>query len=185
MANANTEVSLDALHAAILAKITDKFPVFKTVDAYLEDRKALPTPAFLLEMSEFETGDADDPGTGQLAVYVRFEARLVVGFRTPRAKLEVRKMAAAVALFARLERWGTRAGPAEVIGAWPDDFGPELDQYECWRVEWRQEVHLGASVWKDEGITPASPLFSFAPDIGIPHRDKYKPLDALLQDGPP
>lgn len=185
MANANTEVTLDQLHAGILGKIAAQFPALKTVAAYEEDRKALPVPACLVEMAEFETNGADDPGTEQLAVMIRFEARLVIGFRTPRAKLEIRKLAAALATFARLNRWGCPVGPAEVIGAWPDDFGPEVDQYECWRVEWRQEVNLGESIWNDDGITPTTPLFSYAPYIGPAHKDKYKPLDALLEGGVP
>lgn len=184
MANANTEVTLDAVHDAIVERIRSQFPALKTVQAYRLERKTLPTPACLIELMEMETGqDADDPGTEQLAVNARFEARLILGFKTPQAKLEIRKLAAAVAAFARLNRWGCPIGPANVIGAWPDDFDPELDQYECWRVEWVQVIHLGTSIWTDHGLPVGEPVFSWAPKIGVGNEAYYRPLGELLPPG--
>lgn len=184
MANANTELTLDALHDAIVARIKAQFPALKTVQAYRLDRKALPTPACLVELTEFETtSDAMDPGTEQLAVTARFEARLILGFKTPQAKLEIRKLAASVAAFARLNRWGLPVGPAEVIGAYPDDFDPELDQYECWRVEWTNVIHLGESVWNDEGLPVGDPVFSWAPKVGLGNEPYYRPMGELLPPG--
>lgn len=180
MANANTFVTLDDLHAAIVGSIAAKFPSLATVEAYRLDRKSLPVPAVLIALTELEADqDAPDPGTGQLAVMARFEAVAVVGFRTTNAKLEVRKLAAALAHFALRNRWGCPVGPAEIIGCYQDDFYPELDQYECWRIEWRQIVHIGSSVWIDNGTPPTNPVYSWAPDIGIGHEADYEPIENL------
>lgn len=187
MANANTEITLDELHQAIEVAIRAQFPALKLVEFYREEEERSPPtpdqlPACLLEMSEMEPTPDIDPGTEQLAVNARFEARLVIGFRTPKAKLEIRKLAAAFAVFLRLKRWPRLAnpavtlgtGPAEVTTIMPDDFNPELDRYEVWRVEWLQPLHLGTSIWKDEGVTPQAPLYSWRPDIGFGHEDDYQ-----------
>ncbi|AWM87371.1 hypothetical protein [Microvirga sp. 17 mud 1-3] len=186
MANANTEIDLGELHAGIESAIRAQFPALKLVEFYREEEERKPPtvdqmPACLLELSEMEPTPDVDPGTEQLAVNARFEARLVIGFRTPRAKLEIRKLAAALAVFLRLKRWPhptiagktIPTGPAEVTSIVPDNFNPELDRYEVWRVEWLQPLHLGTSIWKDEGVTPQTPLYSFKPDIGAGNTDQY------------
>nr|DAR96802.1 MAG TPA: tail completion protein [Caudoviricetes sp.] len=177
MANATTEVTLDALHEAITGAIRAQFPDLATVEAYRQDRKNLPVPACLVELSEMEAGNDLDLGTEQLAVMARFEARLVIGFRQGGRNpgLEIRKLAAAVAAFVHQQRWGLPVGPADVLGAWPDDFDPNLEQYECWRIEWQQVIHLGESVWHDEGVTP-EPVLSWAPEIGAGHEADYEPV---------
>lgn len=208
MANADTRVTLDALHNAIGQAIANKFPTLATVESYRLDRKALPLPACLFELVEFETSDdAMDPGTEQLAVTARFEARFFIGFKTPNAKVQIRKLAAAFAAFARLNRWGVPVGPAQVIGAYPDDFDPELDQFECWRVEWTQVVHLGEPLeWDGSGLAgrpewsgglihgvnwdsdgtdgnPVGPVYSWVPKVGIGNEHYYRPLGQLLPPG--
>lgn len=178
MANANTVTTLDAVHAGIVTAIQAQFPDLATVEAYRLDRKSLPIPACLIELTELDAAPEIDPGTEQLAVNARFEARFVIGFRQgmKNPKLEVRKLAAAFAAFARLKRWGCPIGPAEVIGCYQDDFDPELDQYECWRVEWQQVIHLGNTVWTDEGEVPTQVLASFSPKIGTGHEADYTEL---------
>jgi hypothetical protein len=172
--NANTEIKLEDLHATIEAAIKAKFPDLKTVEFYREDRDSLDLPACLLDLTEFEEEPKEDPGTGQLAVMARFEAEFVLGFRTPKAKLSARILAAAFAHFVSSRRWpGGKVGKAESIQAYKSDFKPELDQYEVWCVEWRQIVHLGESVWKDEGTVPTTVFLGHAPKIGIPHVDHY------------
>jgi hypothetical protein len=193
--NANTEIDLDVLHAAIVADIKAKFPDLKTVEFYRgegndhDDRKTLPVPACLLNLSELEASEEDDPGTEQLAVIAHFEAELIIRFTTPNAKRSVRKLAAAFAAWLNKRRWDNPAGttpklptgPVMVVGAYQDDFSSlmqgqrekPLDQYEIWKVEWRQKVHLGESVWNDEGTTPTTVYLGITPDIGLENIDKY------------
>jgi hypothetical protein len=178
--NANTEISIQEVHARIVDAIKAAFPDLATVEFYREDRDALDTPACLLDMAEFEDAPEADPGTGQLAVRCRFEAELVLGFRTPQAKLSARVLAGALAQFIHkdLRRVVTRLAPPEGIHAYRSDFKPELDKYEVWTVEWREIMHLGESVWKDgdADVTPTTVLFSYAPDIGTPHIEDYTEL---------
>lgn len=192
--NANTEVDLAVLHAAIVADIKAAFPDLRTVEFYREDRKTLPMPACLLEMVDLEAMLDDDPGTDQLSVMAQFEAELVIGFRTPQAKLSIRMLAASLSAWLRNRKWtdytGTRpklpTGAAQVIGAYQDDFNivgrdgdRGLPQYEVWRVEWQQMIHLGQTVWTDEGETPSDPMFSWSPEIGDGHEDDYQPVDGV------
>lgn len=183
MADAVTEISLDTLHTAIAADIAEAFPALKTVEFYREenDRKSLPLPACLLELTEFEEANDLDPGTDQQAVDARFEARIIVGFRTANAKREVRKLAAALAAWLRNRRWADPAncsrklptGAARFLGAMPDEFDPRLDQYEVWRVEWAQVLHLGDTVWKGDGVQPSEIYVGYSPEIGPENLAKY------------
>jgi hypothetical protein len=171
--NANTEITLEDLHDKITSAIQAKFPDLVTVEFYREDREQLPVPACLLDLLEFEDGQATDPGTGQLAVMARFEADLILGFRTPRAKLSARVLAAAFSQFISQRRWpGCPVGAAQAIHAYRNDFKPELDQYEVWTVEWRQEIHLGETVWKG-GAPPQTVFLGCTPDIGLGHEPDY------------
>ena len=176
MANAQTVTTLAAVHEGIVSAIREQFPSLKTVEAYRKNRESLPTPACLIELTEMEAEDGIDPGTGQLAVSARFDARLVLGFRQDsNPKLEVRRLAGALAAFAHQRRWGCPIGPANIIGCYPDDFDPELEQYECWRVEWRQTIHLGESVWTDGGLVP-EPYLAWAPEAGTGPEADYRPV---------
>ena len=174
--NANTEINFTTLQETIVATVKAKYPSLLAVEFDREDREGLEIPACLLDMPEFEGASEIDPGTGQIAVMARFEAEFILGFRTPRAKLAAREMAGAFAAFIHQARWpGGKTGPAEHIHAYKSDFKPELDQYEVWCVEWRQVVHLGTSVWNNDGIVPQI-VFSWSPDIGNGHEADYVPL---------
>ena len=76
-----------------------------------------------------------------------------------------------------MQRWGLPVGAADVLGCRPDDFDPGLEQYECWRVEWQQVIHLGTSDWTSDGATPTDPAVSFVPAIGAEHEADYLHLD--------
>lgn len=195
--NANTEIDLDVIHNAIIADIKAQFPDLLTVEFYRSEehqdnedkRKTLPVPACILELSEMLSDPDADPGTEQLAVTATFEAHFVIdSLRTFNAKMSVRKLAAAFAAWLRLRRWNNPiiegrtlpTGPAYVQGIYPDDFAPELDRYEVWRVEWQQEIHLGNTVWKDQGVTPDNPVYSWSPEIGLGNEEKYQGFDNEL-----
>jgi len=185
--DANTTIDLAVLHQMIETTIAAQFPSLETVEFYREESEREPLaddqlPACLLELEELETVPSEDPMTEQLPVYARFAARVIIGFRTQNAKLEIRKLAASVAAYLRKHpRWphptisgkSLPTGPAEVLTIMPDDFSPALDRYEVWRVEWRQLIHLGSTVWTSEGLTPTTPLYGWNPEIGAGSTDKY------------
>lgn len=160
----DTEIDLDDLFAAIAASIQAQFPVFALVESYPANRKAMPVPACIFELSDLEP--MEDIGTEQLAVMARFEARIVMGFRTENVRRAVPKLAAALALHVRARRWGLPVEPAIVTAIEPDDFDPDLDQFEVWRVDWQQIIHIGPSVWDDGGVTPSEVMSGFGGDFG-------------------
>lgn len=185
MADANTVVSLDALHDAIEAAIQAQFTDLQTVEFYRDDEAPPATPACLLDMTEMESGAEPDPGTGQMPVWCRFEARFLFRYG-PTTKKDIRRFAAAFIAFLRVKRWPDPAtpgktlptGPAEFIGAYRDHWTPTpVDQLYVWCVEWRQIVHLGThDFWFSDGTTPTQVSAGFAPDIGTGNEGKYTPI---------
>lgn len=169
----DTAIDLDALHDAIIASIAAAFPSLATVDAYSEDRKQLTLPAVLINLTDLEPEPDEDPGTEQLAAMARFDAQVVIGFRTANAKREVRKLAAALAHHIYGNRWGQPVEAARVTAIVQDDFSPELDRFEVWRIEWQQIIHIGTSIWDNDGVIPTQVLVSFAPDIGPDNEPAY------------
>ena len=179
MQGPNTEIDLDAVHQSILDAISGQFPALVTVADYREDRKRLPLPAVLVELADLEAVPEEDPGTGQLAIRARFEARVIIGFRAANAEREIRKLSGALGAFVHHNRWGQKIGPAEVLAIGPDSFDPDLDQYVVWAVEWQQIVHLGQTAWTNDGEVPETVLYSWSPEIGPEHEADYASLDDL------
>lgn len=177
MANVSTNIDLDVVHQSIVNALSLQFPDMATVEDYRENRGALPLPAILLELEDMEAAPDDDPGTEQLAVWARWSARIIIGFRTANAEREIRKLAGALGVFVHQNRFGQPIGPAEVTMITPDDMDPDLDQYVVWRVEWQQIVHLGEGVWVNDGTIPTEVLYSWSPDIGPEHEPDYEQLE--------
>ena len=185
MVNALAGVDLDQLHHAIAEKLRTQFPVFKLVQFYRdeEERKGPSTqelPALLLELASFDVDIDGDAGTEQLPLIARFEARIIDTFNQRRAKINVRKLAAAVALYIFQNKHFTGLGPYGVgvsaLGDISEDaFFPELDRYEVWRVDFSTQIVVGENVWAESGETP-TPVFGYAPEIGAAHEDQYQEL---------
>lgn len=176
----DTEIDLDVLTSAIVASIAAAFPTLQTVRAYDPDPGEFPLPALFVAIEDMEGVPDDDRGTGQLPLLVRFEAVLVVGFKAPSALRAAPKLAAAIARHIYQQRWGQPAGPAEVTVVEPDEFLPILDRFVTWRIEWQQIVHIGESVWRDDGTLPSQVLASWAPDIGPANESKYSEITGEL-----
>jgi len=176
MADPDTSIDIGALHQAILDAIAAQFPDLATVEDYPEDRQTLVLPACIVELDELEGAPEEDPGTDQLAMRARWVARIVIGFRTPAAQREIRSLAAALATFVRLQRWGQPVGEARVEACAPDEFAPEAEQFVVWSVTWSQIVHLGQTIWTNDGAIPSDVLASWAPEIGTEHPDTYTQL---------
>jgi len=180
-----TETDLAQLHDIIVDTLKAQFPEMNTVEFYRDDPdgraplSAADLPACILDMTELEEDPEQEPGTDQLAARVRFEAELVLPFRALRSKLEIRLQAVAFASYLRKRsRWPgiNQAGRIEAINAYRSDFQPQLDQYEVWRVEWRQLLHFGTDVWADlpgDPVTPSTVFLGQAPDIGPGNESKY------------
>lgn len=176
----DTEIDLEALHQSVRDAIAAEFPSFAEVGDYQVSRKKIMTPAVLVELMDMEAAPEDDPGTEQLAMLTKWVARVVIDFATASPALEARKRAAALGHFAHQQRWGHPVSPARVTVIGPDAFDPDLDRLEVWAVEWEQIVHIGPSVFDDEGVVPSEVMIGYAPEIGIPHEEDYEPFDGEL-----
>jgi len=179
--NADTQIDLDAMHEAVIAKIAAQFPGV-TVDDYPDDRRRIRAPAVLVELVELAPVPDEDPGTGQLALEAHFEARYLVGFRGPDQRRHLRRTIATLAHFIQHNRWGLPVEPARVTGCAPDEFSPELDQYHVWAVEWAQIVHIGPNEWITDDFTPTEVYVGIEPLTGPEHVDDYRRVD---QEGTP
>ena len=187
---------LAAFHAAIVSTSAVAFPGTH-FEFYRADRKSLPFGSgepgqsprayCLLDLTEMDDAGSD-PGTDQQALVAKIDAEIIVKSLQVDARLLVRQLAGGYAAFLRRQmRWpGVLNGPIMVTGCYKDDFSPELDQYEVWRVEWAQEIWLGSGV--DVYVIPAgqtesgSPalaapptqvLYSYVPLVGVPYKPDY------------
>lgn len=157
--NRDAQVDLAALHDAIRDQLAAEFPQFNLVDCYIDTHDELQAddlPALIFELVDMETAEDRDPGTEQWAVMSRWAARVILPYRTPQARLAARVLAANLATYLhKRNRWaGMKGGEIMVEGAFPDDFAPELDRFEVWRVEWSQCLHIGPTVFTDDGVIP-------------------------------
>ena len=178
MADANTEVTLEAMHDAIAAQIKAAFPDFVTVEFYRDDEsEQIATPACILEMTEAEPIPANDAGSGQWCALARFDARIIMSSRAATSRLEIRKAAIAFAAWLHNRRMpGIATDPCQVIACEPDEFAPHVDRFVTWRVEWVMPAMFGEMAWKNDGAIPQA-FFSFAPVIGVPNEPKYLPVE--------
>lgn len=182
--NTTIVVSVGGYQDAIVAAIKASFPDFVVVEFDREETdrdplEAADLPAILLDLSEFEHAHDDERNDGRLAMHARIEAHIIIGYRTAKAKTAARAAAGTLAAWMRLRRFiGTDCWtePAQVIGAYRDEFRPGMDRFVVWRVEWSQVVQLGESIYPEVPGKLGTPVYSFAPDIGLGHEDDYSPV---------
>ncbi len=124
-----SNLDLDLLHDAVIATIKVQFPALVSVEDYGADRKDLGIPAVLVELIDMEPDPDSDPGTEQLPVMSKWVARIVMGFRTPNVKREIRKLAGALGVLVHQNRWAQAISPAQVTYIGPDAFDPDYDRF--------------------------------------------------------
>ncbi|BFD48207.1 MAG: hypothetical protein DMENIID0003_12810 [Wolbachia endosymbiont of Sergentomyia squamirostris] len=143
----------NSLYNAICTTLKREIPAIQTCEIYPSIRKELLAPALFVELVSLESGK--DPGTEELALKARFEARIVIDSTIENAPIIVRTLAAEVARVVNKNTWNVKnISPAEFLSAEPDGFRPELDAYLVWMVDWSHQLHLGKSVWEEGKIKP-------------------------------
>ncbi|WP_353282200.1 hypothetical protein [Wolbachia endosymbiont (group A) of Aleiodes leptofemur] len=146
-------MNLKDLHDKICTTLKKEISAIQTCEVYPAIRKELVAPAVFIELSSLEQGK--DPGTEELALKARFEARIVVDSTIENAPLIVRTLAAEVAKVVNKNTWNIKnVSPGEFISAAIDGFRPELDAYLVWMVDWSHQLHLGKSIWTENKIKP-------------------------------
>ncbi|WP_395461723.1 hypothetical protein [Wolbachia endosymbiont (group A) of Therophilus tumidulus] len=141
------------LHQEICTKLKEEISAIQTCEIYPAIRKELVAPAVFVELSSFEKGH--DPGTEELALKARFEARIVVDGTVEDSSLVVRSLATEVARVVNKNTWNVKnVSPGEFISAEVDGFRPELDAYLVWLIEWVHTIHVGRSIWEEGKFKP-------------------------------
>ncbi|MGL9762095.1 MAG: hypothetical protein ACR5LB_08025 [Wolbachia sp.] len=141
------------LHNAICTTLKREISIIQTCEIYPSIRKELLAPAVFVELSSLEKGD--DPGTEELALKARFEARIVIDSTVENAPILVRTLAAEVARVVNKNTWNMKnVSPGEFISGGGDDFRPELDAYLVWLIEWVHTIHVGRSIWEEGKFMP-------------------------------
>lgn len=171
-------IPLGTVYAAIEEHIKDAIPGLAYVGTMPEGIEVVAPPAVVLELVGF--GDADkDPGTGEVAVEARFEARVIVGQEEPNCLHIAAFVAAQLAVLLRMQSWGLPVELAEFVRAERDWSRPELDSYAVWVVEWNQVIFLGTEEWPWPIQPPGSLVFGFSPDTGPGSEGQYQPPEAM------
>jgi hypothetical protein len=119
---------------------------------YPAARGEIIAPAVFLEIANYSAGN--DPATGELSLVANVEARVVVDSTIEDAEIVCQSLACEIANIAHLNSFGCEISPAKITGITRDFFKPEFDMYICWLVEWNHEIHVGSSVWLENGVPP-------------------------------
>lgn len=147
-------IPLGQVYAAIEEHIKDAIPALAYVGTMPEKLEHICVPGVVIELTGFEPADAD-PGTGEVAVEARFEARVLIGREQCDSLVAAAHCAAQLAVLLRMQSWGLPVGLAEFIRSERDWTRPELDTCVVWVVEWSQVIFLGQEEWPWPGMLPA------------------------------
>lgn len=190
-----TGINLSALHTAIQTALRAAFPTtgtgaVPTVAHYTRPTKTFATPAIFFELTGIDPqSDGDDSGSEQFNATLSFSTYVCCSYRAESAKLSVRELVAAVIEETWDNSWGLPVSGAEIVTAQPDQFSVEpggtgsgtSQAYEVWRIDWAQDVKLGASIWATDPETIPSAVFcGWAPNVGIEHEPDY---DQVIPEG--
>lgn len=171
--------TLRALQAAILAAFAARYAgrvqTVAAYDPFAQDedgadqpdqtRRALVTPALLLELSAIDPGPED--GTDREPFRLTFTAHCVLSFLTRDLQTELPEFAADVLACVRNNRWDLPRAVRvpESPSAQPGEFRPGLAGYDSWVVTWEQTAYLGPNAWAG-GLAASEVWLGIAPLIG-------------------
>lgn len=169
--------SLDLLYGVIEARIRDAISGLAFVGTMPDMLERVDLPAVVLELAELEPGR--DPGTGEVGVEARFEARIIVGSEQEQCQQQAAFAAAQLVVLLRMQTWGLEVEQAEFVRAAQDWTRPELDGYAVWVVEWTQGIYLGEEEWPWPNQPPGSLMWGFSPNTGPGSEGSYQPPEAM------
>ncbi|MFJ4111464.1 hypothetical protein [Pseudomonas sp. NPDC089758] len=164
-------IPLAGVYAAMEETISMAIPGLNYVGTMPGMLQTVAVPAVVLEFAGFEPAEFD-PGTGEVAIDARFEARAIVGTEYDDHLHVVAFIAAQLAVLLRMQTWGLKVDTAKLVRAEPDWSRPELDSMAAWVVEWTQVIYLGKEEWPwPEELGPI--MFGFDPQTGAEHLGDY------------
>lgn len=166
--------TIEQLHEAIRAGLAAKLADVPTVAHYPAAGTALALPAILIELAQLAPGR--DPGGGEMGLLARFQARIVCDAAASGAALQVRGLAARLALAIRYETWGLAIGAAQFLQAGPE-LVPETGHL-AWLLEWSHEIDLGQPDWPYQDGRGVTLMLGLDPDTGAGREAQYWPAGA-------
>jgi hypothetical protein len=190
-----TGINITALHDAIQTYLRAAFPstgigAVPTIEHYTRPAKTFATPAIFFELTGIDPqSDGDDSGSEQFNASLSFSTYVCCSYRAESAKLVVRELVAKLIEEIWDNSWSLPVSGAEIITAQPDQFSVEpggtgigtSQAFEVWRIDWTQDVKLGASVWATDPETiPTNVFCGWDPKIGIDHVADY---DQVIPEG--
>lgn len=139
-------LTLNAFFEAVERQVKEHLPGMETVATWPEIHDQISLPALFLELAEFEPGQ--DPGDGHVGLICRMEAYVIVAAEVPGHHHQAAQLATQLAVLLRGQYWDLdKVDNAELVQAGPDWTKPELDSCTVWKVEWTQQIYLGAEQW--------------------------------------
>lgn len=160
---ADDPIPLARVYAAMEEAITQAIPDLCYVGTMPGMLTVVDVPAVVIELAGFDAAERD-PGTGEVAVEARFEARPIVGVEDEDHLHVVAFIAAQLAVLLRLQTWGIEVEPAQFVRAERDWSRPELDSMAVWVVEWTQIIYLGEEEWPWPMQPPGTLVLKVGPD---------------------
>lgn len=169
--------TIEQLHVAVRAGLAAKLHDVPTVACYPASGAALALPAVLIELAQL--APARDPGSGEMGLLARFQARIVCDAAAAGAALQVRGLAARLALAIHHETWNLAIGAAQFVQAGP---APDADLAEAgrlaWLLEWTHEIDLGQPAWPYEDSSGLALMLGMEPETGAGREAQYWPAGA-------
>lgn len=170
-------IPLAGVYTAMEETIARTIPGLNYVGTMPGMLETVAVPAVVLEFAGFEPAE-HDPGTGEVAIDARFEARAIVGTEYDDHLHVVAFIAAQLAVLLRMQCWGLSVEPARLVRAEPDWSRPELDGLAAWVVEWTQVIYLGEEEWPWPR-EPGPLVVAFDPDSGPGNEGLYQSPEAM------
>ncbi|MCG8294262.1 hypothetical protein [Pseudomonas entomophila] len=170
-------IPLDQVYAAIEQHIAQTIPALAYVGTMPDRLEQVAVPAVVIEVAEWEPGP--DPGTGEVGVDIRFEARVIVAGEEDHSLRVAAFAAAQLTVLLRMQTWGLELEPAKFVRAAQDWTRPELDGYAVWVVEWTQVIYLGEEEWPWPNQPPGSIVWGFVPETGQGNEGSYLPPEGM------
>ena len=172
--------TIEQLHEAIRTGLAAKLHDVPTVAHYPPAGAALALPAVLVELAQL--APARDPGSGEMGLLARFQARVICDAAASGAALQVRGLAARLALAIHHETWNLVIGMAQFVQAAPapasdPDPAPEAGRL-AWLLEWTHEIDLGQPAWPYEDSSGLALMLGIEPETGAGREAQYWPAGA-------
>lgn len=168
-----TSTTVEALCKAICDGMLSGIDVLQSAEFWPQVGRRIALPAAFLEVAGFKPGE--DPGTGETALVVHIQARLVVDPVPGAGDIQAATLASSLIRLLHNQQWGLPIAPAELISAAPEWMSPELESYICWAVEWTHELHIGEVTWPWEDSSGVTLYLGVDPDTGPGNEPLYWP----------